>query len=74
MLRLVHSRLRPPLTLVVLEPGPRRERLVKRNPLLRGMGPIKGRPTAYVCVNFTCELPTPELDVVRRLLDGEGAK
>ena len=74
MLRLVRSRLRPALTLVVLEPGPRRERLVKRNPLLRGMGPLKGRPTAYVCVNFTCELPTPDLATVRKLLDGGEAR
>ena len=71
ILRLVHSRLRPPLSVLVVEPGPRRERLIKINPLVRGMGPIKGKPTAYVCVNFSCELPTSDLATVRRLLDGD---
>ncbi|MBI5597175.1 MAG: thioredoxin domain-containing protein [Elusimicrobia bacterium] len=71
MLRLVHARLRPPLSLLAVEPGPMRERLVKLNPLVRGMGPVKGKPTAYVCVNFSCELPTSDLETVRRLLDGD---
>ncbi|TBR20739.1 thioredoxin domain-containing protein [bacterium] len=70
-LRLVHSKPRPPLALLVVEPGPKRDRLVKLNPLLRGMGPLKGKPTAYICVNFACELPTSDLDTARRLLDKE---
>ncbi|TPW20923.1 MAG: hypothetical protein FD126_1204, partial [Elusimicrobia bacterium] len=70
-LRLVHSKPRPPLALMVVEPGPRRERLVKLNPLLRGMGPLKGKPTAYICVNFACELPTSDLETARKLLDKE---
>ncbi|MBI3300364.1 MAG: thioredoxin domain-containing protein [Elusimicrobia bacterium] len=71
ILRLVHGKPRPPMSLMVVETGPQRERLVKLNAQVRGMAPIRGKPTAYVCVNFACELPTSDLDVVRRLLDGE---
>ena len=34
--------------------------------LVHGREPIGGRPTAYVCRAFTCELPSGDPDVVER--------
>lgn len=71
MLRLVHSRFLPAKVLLVLPPGKVRERLAKRLPMIKGMVPIDGKPTAYVCVDYACELPTNDLETVRKLLDKE---
>ncbi len=35
---------------------------------LRGRSPVPGRPTVYICHNFTCSLPVTEWEEVRRLL------
>ncbi|MFN8216529.1 MAG: thioredoxin domain-containing protein [Solirubrobacterales bacterium] len=37
-------------------------------PLLRDRGALEGRPAAYVCENFACELPVAEPDRLRSLL------
>jgi len=42
-------------------------------PLLTGKGPIKGRPTAYVCENFKCRLPVTTPDDLARELDNKTA-
>lgn len=41
-------------------------------PFLKGVGRIKGQATAYVCVNYACELPTNKLDTLSAILDGRG--
>ncbi len=38
------------------------------NPELKNMGEIDGRPTAYVCENFTCQLPVNEAAKLADLL------
>src|SRR5262245_58676269 len=38
-------------------------------PLLDGRGPIDGRPTAFVCRNYACELPATDPDTLARQLD-----
>ena len=39
-------------------------------PLLEGRTTIDGRPTAYVCEGFVCQLPVVEPDELREQLDG----
>ena len=68
LLRLARSRFSPGETVIVLPEGPVRERMVKRLPLLKGMTPIAGKTTAYICVRFACRLPTNDLKVAARLL------
>jgi len=41
-------------------------------PLLRGRTSLEGRPTAFVCHDFTCLQPTADAQEMVRLLDGEG--
>src|SRR6185436_12707226 len=38
-------------------------------PLLAGRDAIDGKPTAYVCRNYTCDLPVTDRDGLRRQLD-----
>jgi uncharacterized protein YyaL (SSP411 family) len=33
-------------------------------PVFFGRTPINGQPTAYVCRNYTCQLPTNDLDTM----------
>lgn len=35
---------------------------------IKDVAPLKGVPTAYVCENYACQLPTSELAVLRKLL------
>jgi uncharacterized protein YyaL (SSP411 family) len=68
MLRLVNRRPMPARAVMVLTPEHRGE-LERRSPQLKGMVPIGGKPTAYLCVNFSCELPTNDVGKVAQLLD-----
>ena len=39
-------------------------------PLLEGRGMIDGRPTAYVCQNYACQLPVTDPEALAAQLDG----
>jgi uncharacterized protein YyaL (SSP411 family) len=41
-----------------------------RIPLLEGRTLVDARPTAYVCEGFTCDLPTTDVEVFGRQLEG----
>lgn len=41
-------------------------------PLLAGRGQLAGQPTAYVCVNFACQLPVTDPDALRAQLTSPG--
>lgn len=67
MLRLLHSRYLPnKVTMLVDEES--REALAQDNPEIRGMKPVDGRTSAYVCENFACQLPTSDLNHFEKLL------
>ena len=40
-------------------------------PLLEGRTAIDGRPTAFVCEGFVCQLPVTQPDELRAQLDGD---
>jgi uncharacterized protein YyaL (SSP411 family) len=41
------------------------------NPFLRAMTPVEGKPAAYVCHGFACELPTSSVESLSALLEEE---
>jgi uncharacterized protein YyaL (SSP411 family) len=46
-----------PFTLVLAVTPDRQRQLAGRLPWLAAMGPVDGKPAAYVCRNFTCDRP-----------------
>ena len=38
-------------------------------PLLEGRGPVDGKPAAYVCRNYACELPATDVAALAGQLD-----
>jgi uncharacterized protein len=62
----IHSLYLPNMTLQLATPD---EPLEKISSLLAGKKQIEGKPTAYVCHNFTCSRPVVEWDDLRQLLE-----
>ena len=44
-------------------------RAAERIPLLEGREAVGGRATAYVCRNYTCDLPATDRETLARQLD-----
>jgi uncharacterized protein YyaL (SSP411 family) len=40
-------------------------------PLFTGKRTIDGKPTAYLCQNYVCELPVTNVDALAAQLDGD---
>jgi uncharacterized protein YyaL (SSP411 family) len=55
----------PNKTMHLAEPG---KPLQELSPMLQGKGQIDGKPTVYVCHNFTCSQPVTEWEQVEGLL------
>jgi len=66
LLRKIHSLYFPNQTLQMIDPD---QSLEKVSPLLAGKGQLNGRPTVYVCHNFTCSRPVTEWKDVKKLLE-----
>ena len=62
----IHSLYLPNKTLQLLVPG---EPMSLNSPLLEGKTQVNGRPTAYVCHNFTCSPPVTQWDDLKELLE-----
>ena len=67
LLRVVHERFRPNKILLLADATARAE-LGPTLPSLNAMTPRNGRPTAYVCRQFSCEQPVDEPAALRELL------
>jgi uncharacterized protein YyaL (SSP411 family) len=66
LLKKIHTLYLPNKTLQVVEPG---ESVKAVSPLLEGKAQLNGKPTVYVCHNFTCSQPVTEGDEIKRLLE-----
>jgi uncharacterized protein YyaL (SSP411 family) len=71
MLRLVHDRYIPNRILLLAEGGTAQRELQSTVPFVEGLAPLNGRATIYICENYVCRLPTADLAVAARLLDGK---
>jgi uncharacterized protein YyaL (SSP411 family) len=67
-LREVHQRYLPNKILFLADDAEGSAFLQERLPALREMKPIAGKPTAYVCENFTCQAPVNDPTELRALL------
>ncbi|MBI2118490.1 MAG: thioredoxin domain-containing protein [Elusimicrobia bacterium] len=69
MVQEVHKRFIPNKILMVIDEGKNRESLTHFLPFLEGIRRIQGKSTAYVCINYACELPTNDLQILQKILD-----
>ncbi len=65
LVRGIHSLYLPNKTLQLAGPD---EALEKISPLLQGKTQLDGKPTVYVCQNFTCSAPVTSWEDIKRLL------
>ncbi len=68
LLKKVRARFLPNSVLVLYPPGPEGKSIEALIPFLKGQGMIEGKPTAYVCQNYTCNLPTTNPEKLKELL------
>jgi hypothetical protein len=66
LLEKIHSLYLPNMTLQLASPDYSLEHI---SPLLAGKKPLAGKPTVYVCHNFTCSRPAADWDELKTLLD-----
>ena len=70
LIKEIHSLYLPNKAVQIFAPG---ESLEKVSPLMVGKQQIDGRPTAYVCQNFTCSAPVTSWAELKRLLETNAA-
>jgi uncharacterized protein YyaL (SSP411 family) len=68
MLREVHRHFLPHRLLILADAGPGQQFFAERVEFMKNVGKIDNKPTAYVCENFVCQLPTNDLKTLANLL------
>ena len=66
LLKEVHRHFLPNTVVILADANEGQKYLGERNEALRAMSLVEGKPTAYVCENFTCKAPVTD---VKRLSD-----
>ena len=68
MVAVVRGHVPPDTPLLVAPPGPAGDPLRRAVPFVEGHVPLEGQATAYVCRDFSCQLPTTDrAEMVRQL-------
>jgi uncharacterized protein YyaL (SSP411 family) len=67
-LRKLRGRFEPHTVTLLVDGGAAREKLASFVPAIGEMKELDGRPTAYVCQNYTCQLPTHDVSKFDELL------
>ena len=68
MLREVHRHFVPQEVLILADGGAGQQFFADRVEFMRSVGTVDNKPTAYVCENFVCQLPTTDLKTLANLL------
>ena len=71
MLRTIHSHFLPNKIMLLADGAEGQRMLGGFLEFIRDASPLEGRATAYVCENYTCQLPTTNLTSLARQLDPE---
>jgi len=69
LLQEVHSRFIPNKIILLADGTTGQKTLASYVPFIETVRRIDGMPTAYICEDFTCKLPTSDAAVVAQLLD-----
>jgi hypothetical protein len=69
MLRAVHELYLPNKILLLADGADGQRELASNLDFLRGLQPLENQATAYVCENYTCQLPTTNLNTLRMQLE-----
>ncbi len=72
LLAAVHRKFLPGKMVVLATGGADQKRLAGLMPFLEGMAMQEGKATAYVCLGYTCRLPTNDVEAVSRQLEDIG--
>ena len=72
MIRAVHERFIPNKILLLADGGVGQKTLALLNEFIGSVARIDGKATAYVCENHVCQLPTTDLEEMKRLLETQG--
>ncbi len=68
MIRLLHQQFAPNRVALLVDSPETKSKLGEWLPMVRDMHATNGQATAYVCENFTCQLPTPDVEQFAELL------
>ncbi|MGD0670247.1 MAG: thioredoxin domain-containing protein, partial [Bryobacteraceae bacterium] len=68
LLRAFHTRFVANRIVLLIDTEETRRALVRGIPAIESMQPSGGRPSAYVCRNYTCQLPVTEAGQLAELL------
>lgn len=68
LLREVHSRFIPKKILLLADGREGQETLASYIPFMKSITMLNGKPTAYICENYACKLPTSDRATVAKLL------
>jgi uncharacterized protein len=68
MLREVHRHFVPHKVLILADGGVGQQFFSNRVEFMKSVGKIDSKPTAYICENFVCQLPTSEVKTLAELL------
>jgi len=68
MLREVHRHFAPHKVLILADGGAAQQFFAERVEFMKSVGKIDNKPTAYVCENFVCQLPTNDIRTLADLL------
>ena len=71
MLDLVWQRYVPNSILMLADQGAGQKELARRLSFVATMRPKNGKATAYICLNYVCNLPSSDPKVIANLLDSE---
>ena len=69
LLRAIHRRFLPS-RVVTGAPDVVDDDTAERVPLLRGRGRVDGKPTVYICEDFSCQTPVNDLETLEKALSG----
>ncbi len=69
MLRAVYDRFLPNKIILLADGGRAQKQLAKYLPFIASVSMLDGKATAYVCEDYTCKLPTTDVNVMIDLLE-----